>query len=55
MNWKCFIKGYQFEIIKEFPYLDIKGNEIGIVIVSRCKICGEIRNKVIYNTQNYGK
>ena len=28
MNWKCFIKGCQFEIIKEFPYLDIKGNEM---------------------------
>lgn len=56
MSWKCLLYGgCEYEVYKEDPYIDVRGNIIGIIIVSHCKICGEIRNQVIYNTQNYGR
>lgn len=38
MNWKCLLYGgCKYEVYKEDPYVDTRGNIIGIVFVLKCK------------------
>lgn len=44
-NIKCKFGLHEFEVYKEEPYLNVKGNQIGTIIISRCKHCGKISTK----------
>lgn len=44
-NIKCKLGLHEFEVYKEEPYLNVKGNQIGTIIISRCKHCGKITTK----------
>ena len=38
MNWKCLLYGgCEYEVYKEDPYVNIRGNIIGTVFVLKCK------------------
>lgn len=41
---KCLIGLHRYEIIETLEYLDIRGNNIGKVIISRCKNCGKLKH-----------
>ena len=43
-----FLGNHKLEPYLESDKLDPKGNKIGIVIVSKCTICGRIISKTIY-------
>lgn len=56
MNWKCLLYGgCEYEVYKEGPYVDTRGNIIGTVFVLKCKKCGDLKTKVIINTNLYGR
>lgn len=50
---KCYfgMHRYKVESVKEVknPY----GAVVGEVIVSRCEVCGKIKQKIIYTDSNY--
>lgn len=46
-NIKCKFGLHEYEVLKEEPYVNVKGNQIGIIIISRCKNCGKIVAKRI--------
>lgn len=49
---KCMFGMHRFCIFKEEQYLDVRGNVIGTIIVSRCEHCGKIKiNKIILVNQ----
>ena len=50
--WCKFLGLHKYEILKEEPLLDGKGNSIGIVIVSRCTNCGKIKQTTIHTEYN---
>lgn len=43
-----FFQAHKYQIHKEIDKLDVKGNKIGIVIISKCANCGKITSKTIY-------
>lgn len=53
MNWDCFIHGHKYKIMERHDLLDDRNSIIGKVIVSRCKLCGQITVKTIYTVNNY--
>ena len=54
MSWKCLLYGgCEYEVYKEDPYVDIRGNIIGTVIVSRCAHCGKIKSTEVRTVNNY--
>ena len=56
MNQKCLLYGgYEYEVYKEDPYVDTRGNIIVTVFVLKCKKCGDLKTKVIINTNLYGR
>lgn len=46
-NIKCKLGLHEYEVFKEEPFMTAKGNQIGIVIISRCKYCGKVVAKRI--------
>lgn len=46
-NLKCKFGLHEYEVLKEEPLMTAKGNQIGVVIISRCKNCGKIVSKHI--------
>ena len=56
MNWKCLLYGgCEYEVYKEDPYVDTRGNIIGTVFVLKCKKCGALKAKIVINTNLYGR
>ena len=54
-NLLCrFLNLHKYEIIRDIPKHDAKGNVIGSVLVSRCTNCGKIKSKTIYTEEHYG-
>lgn len=46
--WCRFLGLHKYEILKEEKLLNRHGNQIGIVIISKCIICGNINQTIIY-------
>ena len=56
MNWKCLLYGgCEYEVYKEDPYVDTRGNIIGTVFVLKCKKCGDLKAKIVINTNLYSR
>lgn len=53
--WCKFLNLHKYEIIKEEKKTDAKGNNIGLVIVSRCTNCGKIKHYTIYTEEYYDR
>ena len=52
-DFKCFIGLHKYEIIERIPITNPYNINIGIIIVSRCKNCGKIKEISIFNDTNY--
>lgn len=48
---KCWFNSHSYEVYKEIPILNNTGGQIGIIIVSRCAKCGNIKQNKIYNIE----
>lgn len=47
----CFLRQHRYEVYKEEPIFNIRNEEIGKCLISRCKHCGKIKQvKVITKT-----
>lgn len=44
-----------WQVYKEDPYVDTRGNIIGTVFVLKCKKCGDLKAKIVINTNLYGR
>lgn len=45
---KCFIGLHEYEVYAELPLTNMRNEEIGKVIVNRCKKCGHLQRVKIY-------
>lgn len=53
--WCRFLKLHKYEVMKEENLTDRHGNIVGIVIISRCSNCGNIKQTTIYTEEGYGR
>lgn len=53
--WCRIFNLHKYEVYKETPIKDRHGNEIGVVIISKCTNCGKLKNKTIYTEEGYGR
>lgn len=50
---KCFFGLHNFEVYKEIPLTDVRGNAMGKIIVSRCTNCGKIKQVRVITVNGY--
>ena len=51
-DFKCAIGMHKFEIYKEQPVMNVRNEEIGVAIVSRCSNCGKIIIEIVPKVQS---
>lgn len=52
--WCKFFRLHKYEVFKEEPYLDVKGNVIGKVYVNRCINCGKLDKQIVFIEEGHG-
>lgn len=53
-DWlKCALNLHKFEVYKEETMADVRGNDVGKIIISRCTRCGKIRISRIRTVESY--
>lgn len=50
---KCFIGAHQYKVYKEISMLDVRNEECGQILISRCSHCGKIKQTKIIYKQTY--
>lgn len=53
--WCKFFRLRKYEIIKEESYVDVKGNVIGKVFISRCTNCGKLNKQIVLTEEGHGR
>lgn len=48
-----FLGTHSFEVYKEEPLVNAHNNQIGFVIISRCKNCGKIHKDTVFTNNSY--
>lgn len=48
----CKLGLHKYEVYKEEPLSDVRGNIVGNIIISRCSVCGKIHTDKIHTISN---
>lgn len=52
-EFKCLIGLHNYKVYKEDKITDVRGNEVGKVIISTCENCGKVKVTRVRTVENY--
>lgn len=47
-DFKCFLGVHKYDIYAQYPLMDARNMNIGVVIVNRCHNCGKVKDHKIH-------